>query len=404
LEVQYCKLAGKIPDAFGTMTNLAFLGLGNNGFTGVIPESFFGLSNLVVLGMDDNFLESTIDKFARFTKMQKLYIEDNLIEGQITEAMITNGWQEMVDLDASVNRMTGSLPANLFSLPALEVIDLHGNDFIGNIPEIPALDDSLFYLSLQDNSLVGNLPESIVNATRLRHLDVSANLLTLPFPSTMSQMTNLVSLHTGINGFTDHTLPDFLAGMTNLKELSMKQNSLTGEIPTFIGELRELVILDLDFNKLKGEIPLEIGNLNKLDHLLLNRNFLTGTFPASFFGLVDIDVLLLDGNELTGDAGVICNNPDVRNMTAFSTDCAEPNPEVTCTCCTICCADTDPDCNNKEWRINLDGIWEYDFQRVVYGYSTEVLPEGAKDAYTVDGNGDAPVTDVDAPVNDDERL
>lgn len=386
LELQYCKISGAIPDSMGTMTKLSFLGLGNNQLTGTIPTSFFGLSELVVLGMDDNLLEADIASFAKFTKIQKMYIEDNLINGQITEAMITDGWQAMVDLDASVNRLAGPLPSNLFSMQSLEVIDIHGNDFVGTIPAVGAIHENLFFVAVQYNSLNGNIPESISNLVNLKHLDVTANQLTLPFPSTMGQLVNMVSLYTGINGFTDHPVPDFLASMTNLRELSMKQNSLTGAIPAEIGLLTDLQVLDLDFNKLNGTIPEELGNLIEIDTLMLNRNFLTGPIPTSFFGLNDLDVLLLDGNELSGDANVICNNPAI-NTTAFSADCGSVTPEVQCSCCTICCDDSDPDCNNLDWNINLDGIWEYDFQRVVYSFSQEIMPSSAKADY-VDGGDD----------------
>jgi len=379
LELQYCKIAGAIPDTMGSMSSLSFLGLGNNLLTGSIPDSFFGLSELVVLGLDDNLLESDIANFAKFTKMQKMYIEDNLIIGEITEAVV-NGWQEMVDLDASVNRLVGSLPANLFSMSSLEVIDVHGNDFIGKIPAVGGVHENMFFFAVQDNSLTGNLPESVNNLVNLKHLDITANKMTLPFPSTMGQLTNLVSLYTGINGFTDHPVPEFLTNMTGLRELSMKQNSLTGEIPAYLGGMTELQVLDLDFNKLNGTIPEELGQLFQVDTLMLNRNFLTGTIPTSFFGLIDLDVLLLDGNELTGDATIVCNNPAV-NTTAFSADCGGETPEISCSCCTICCQDSDPDCNNLDWRINLDGIWEYDFQRVVYSFSQEVLPSEAKQDY-----------------------
>lgn len=161
----------------------------------------------------------------------------------------------MVDLDASVNRLDGGLPSNLFSMSALEVIDIHGNDFVGRVPDVGAPQESLFFFAVQDNSLTGNLPESINNLVNLRHLDVTANKMTLPFPSTMAQLSNMVSLYTGVNGFTDHPVPDFLTSMPNLRELSMKQNSLTGEIPTFLGGLNNLQVLDLDFNKLNGTIP-----------------------------------------------------------------------------------------------------------------------------------------------------
>lgn len=180
---------------------------------------------------------------------------DNLIKGQITEEMISGGWKQMVDLDVSVNRLEGPIPANIWSMGALEVMDLHGNDFLGTIPPIESVHGNLFFLALQDNSLNMQIPETINNLINLKHLDVSANQLSLPFPATMSQMKNMVSLYTGINGFGDHTVPGFIQSMTNLRELSMKQNSLTGEIPTFLGDLSNLQVLDLDFNKLKGTIP-----------------------------------------------------------------------------------------------------------------------------------------------------
>ena len=116
LELQYCNINGQIPDNIGTMQQLQFVGLGkyrkfgffmqtcdwiavekifscingliffvtlstivmksgNNQLFGAIPDSFFTLTNLVVLGLDDNMLETNIDKFRSFTKMQKLYIE-----------------------------------------------------------------------------------------------------------------------------------------------------------------------------------------------------------------------------------------------------------------------------------------------------------------------------------------
>ena len=108
--------------------------------------------------------------------------------------------------------------------------------------------------------------------------------------------------------------------------------------------------------------------------------FLTFTHFISWPTLFRTDVVLLDGNEFSGDTSVLCNIPSV-NFTVFSADC----DEIACPCCTICCTDSDPNCNNKDWRITLNGIWEYDFQRVTFQFGDEALPASAKEVYTNGG-------------------
>lgn len=179
-----------------------------------------------------------------------------MISGQVTEDSIKNGWQKMIDLDISVNRLVGPIPSNIFSsMPNLEVLDLHDNDFVGAFPEIENVHDKMMFLSVQDNSLDWKLPETISNLINLAHLDISNNNMVLPFPPSMDQMNNLLSFYAGINPFDQHPIPNFLQSLTSLKELSMKQNNLTGTIPSFIGGLTNLQVLDFDFNQLQGTIP-----------------------------------------------------------------------------------------------------------------------------------------------------
>ena len=90
---------------------------------------------------------------------------------------------------------------------------------------------------------------------------------------------------------------------------------------------------------------------------------------------------MLDGNNITGTADPICGET-AFNLTFFSADCDRPDPEVECSCCNVCCNDNNATCNNFDWRVNLDGIWEYDFQRLVYSFSQEALPADAKENYT----------------------
>jgi len=53
----------------------------------------------------------------------------------------------------------------------------------------------------------------------------------------------------------------------------------------------------------------------------------------------------------------------------FSADC----DEISCPCCTLCCQDANATCNNFDWNVNLDPIWEHDFERDVYAFSQNPL-------------------------------
>jgi len=291
LELQYCGLTGQIPEFMGNLRALTNVGFGNNLLSGPLPSSFFGLTNLELLGLDDNALTGPIGPFGALTNLKSLYLEDNRFSGELTSDLFSDGWTNIVELDLSVNILDGPLPSNLFSVTTMEVLDIHGNNFVGPIPEITVPHDNLFFLALHENKLDWRIPETINNLVNLAHLDISKNNMEIPFPSTFPEMTTLRYLFTGDNPFEDHPIPEWVASMTNLRELSMKANRLTGTIPAFIGGLTRLQVLDLDRNSLTGPIPDEIGLLTGVDTLMLNRNLLTGTIPDTFSLMNDLGKL-----------------------------------------------------------------------------------------------------------------
>jgi hypothetical protein len=81
----------------------------------------------------------------------------------------------------------------------------------------------------------------------------------------------------------------------------------------------------------------------------------------------------LDGNSLNGTADVICKDSGV-NLTHFVADCGGSKPEIVCTCCHLCCQDSNTTCNNYDWTVNLDPIWENGYRRVVYSFTKNILP------------------------------
>jgi hypothetical protein len=278
------------------MESLTDLALSNNLFNGKIPTSLTKLTALELLTLDDNILEGDVAEFGKLTSLNALYAEDAGLYGTITSEMIGN-WKEMHDLDLSGNSIGGSLPDNLFEMPRLVVLDLSGNRLTGNLPSmmIPAAaannnnnNTMLRFLSLFENQLEGGIPSTIQKLQRLQHLDLGKNTLTSTFPSELGSMTQLQYLHTNTNNFAPQPLPSFLGHLTNLEELSMKNNLLIGSIPTFISALSSLRLFDLGGNNIGGSIPKEIGHLQNLNFLLLNRNQLTGSLPddiALMYGL-----------------------------------------------------------------------------------------------------------------------
>ena len=106
-------------------------------------------------------------------------------------------------------------------------------------------------LLLSSNYLVGNLPSSLSSLTNLTNLDVYSNVLTGPIPSLMG-MTNLVYFLANSNDLTG-AIPS-LAGLTNLAYFDVHNNKLTGTIPPLTG-LISLERFSVANNQLSGELP-----------------------------------------------------------------------------------------------------------------------------------------------------
>eukprot|EP00934_Nitzschia_sp_Nitz4_P003348 Nitzschia sp. Nitz4//scaffold35_size145790//25199//27331//NITZ4_003011-RA/size145790-augustus-gene-0.129-mRNA-1//-1//CDS//3329549067//3338//frame0 len=366
INLDYNSLTGSIPSEIGDCRKLTFLSASNNNLEGDIPESIFTLTDMELFALDDCGVSGNIAYFAAFSKLEGLYLEDNLITGTLTESLVDQ-WSSLIMLDMSDNLMGSSLPASLFLLENLAVIDLHGNSFVGSLPDIVEENSALVMLALHENLLTGTIPTSIANLKALSHLDLAINELVSPIPATLGSLTDLKYLFIGENDFSGQPIPAFLQKLDNLVDLSLKSSSMTGSIPSFIGALTKLGFLDLDSNELTGPIPAEFGLLTSLDHLLLNRNNLTGTIPVTFTVLYDLDLLLIDDNSLTGTADVICSDKDIEVL-VFTADCVGDDAEIKCSCCSECCDDTNATCNNYNWRANLDPIWENDYGRDSYTY------------------------------------
>jgi hypothetical protein len=143
-----------------------------------------------------------------------------------------------------------------------------------------------------------------------------------------------------------------------------------------------------DSNELTNEIPSGFGQLTDLRHLILKQNLLTGQIPSAFGSMTSLQVLLMEQNQFQGNAAPICAatlfkvgtfvadcGKESGNSTAGNSTAGDGFPagdlasgKITCSCCSMCCDAGDVECNNWDWKGNLDPIWEYGYRRRRYSY------------------------------------
>jgi hypothetical protein len=187
---------------------------------------------------------------------------------------------------------------------------------------------------LGENNITGTLPAWTLPALNL--LDLHANLLTgalLSWPAG-GGLSNLTHLNLACNRFVGSLDSQISAKLPKLKALILSNNVLDGTIPAGLGTLR-LRILSLDSNMLAGPVPPSLLT-PALVSLRLNDNALTGAFPVerllNFTGATNttrlrLRTLRLHRTNLTGDLTALCNLPQPPSMTADLID-------MSCPCCT----------------------------------------------------------------------
>ncbi|CAA3033659.1 probable LRR receptor-like serine threonine-kinase At3g47570 [Olea europaea subsp. europaea] len=234
-------------------------------------------------------------------------------------------------LSLSENSLSGNLPSSIANgLPNLEVLYLGGNGLSGKIPASISNISKLTVLDLANNSLSGQVPMNLGNLQNLQILNLMGNKLTndpsmleLDFLTSLQNCRKLKSIRVGLNSFhgilpkslgnlsssvesfeasfcgIKGIIPNEFGNMSNLFDLDIGGNKLTGTIPKILGQLRKLQKLRLDANKLQGSVPVNICNLENLYYLDLSINQLSQQLPTCLGHLTFLREIYLDDNSLT---------------------------------------------------------------------------------------------------------
>ena len=358
-------MSGRLPPWITSLTKLKTLNLAENEFTGDLPSGMgAAMTSLETLVLEHNRFSGRLDPLIKSPSLTALYLGNNKFDGAFGTELLQS-WNNLKVLDASQNKLSGSLPAFLFATDTLLVVDLHANSFTGPLPTLTEEGCSIEFLALQQNQLSGTIGRQLEPLTRLAHLDLSVNMFTGPMPK-FESMKTLKYLYLAFNlKFTEGPIPIEYATLPHLVDLSLQSSVRVGTIPYEFEALENLVLFDLNNNMLSGSIPLQLGEMTSLQHLLLKDNKLNGTIPATFHGLTRLNTLLLDHNLITPSYDSVCD-PSLPKIQILAADCTKMSD---CSCCTTCCFATDTSCNNGTWYTDVDPIASNGYVRDSYFFS-----------------------------------
>ncbi len=95
------------------------------------------------------------------------------------------------------------------------------------------------------NKGLSDFPKEVLGKTDTTVLDLSGNSLTGALPSQIQDLTNLVELNVSNNNMTG--IPAEIGKLTKLKVLNFANNQITG-LPNELGNLKQLEVFDLRGN------------------------------------------------------------------------------------------------------------------------------------------------------------
>ena len=307
-------LTGEIPLELMGLENLVWLDLNNNHLTGTIPSELGNLANLRYLRLDNNQLTGTIPpELGMLTKLERLELSDNELSGCLPIELLSREDALRNDFDSlGLVFECAVLLAARDTLAGTAMLNWSADTPVAQwdgvkLGETP---NRLTRIVLHNKGLNGTVPESLGRLSRLTDLNLSTNELTGEIPDELGNLRNLRVLNLRTNELTGE-IPDELGNLRNLKVLNLHSNNLSGDIPDLsrIAGLEELYLPnnadhDVDGTKvggtgLTGQIPAWLNGMSNMRQLWLWGNSLSGTVP-DLSGMTSLDKLKLANNDLTG--------------------------------------------------------------------------------------------------------
>lgn len=278
------------------------LSLRRQKLTGIIPSTIGrGLRSLEILELDDNQFSGAIPFELGFflREMKKMDLSKNLLSGTIHPYFEKQ--TKLTKLILHSNQLSGTLPGGLSKLTELERIDLHDNQFEGDLSMFVDESNSLTHVDVSQNQLTG-MDHKWHNHTNLRELNLGHNRITGTIPKGLATGCPLLEKLNLQSNLLSGTIPVEFGDLIYLTELRLSNNFFNGNILNRFHAFSSIQVLELGNNRdISGTIPPQLGSLTQLERLHLHDLQLSGTVPPELARLSgSLTRLYLRENAITG--------------------------------------------------------------------------------------------------------
>ncbi|XP_031497346.1 probable LRR receptor-like serine/threonine-protein kinase IRK [Nymphaea colorata] len=299
---------GTVPQGIKALSNLQTLDLSGNGFSGNIPDDIGGCSSMWTLNFGDNVFSGVLPSSIQKINLTSFRVHKNRLNGEIPRWI--GDLKALDTLDFSSNGFSGEIPDVIGQLLALKTLNLSGNLLVGSIPESLKNCDKLSVVDFSRNRFVGKVPAWIFssgsqgshsgNTGSVEILDLSGNGFSGELPTEVGFSLNLGLLNVSGNSLGP-SIPVSIGELMVLQKLDLSKNQFGGNIPSSLGKCSSLTTLILSHNNLTGPMPSDLGNLSQLQILDLSDNNLTGQVPQQLGNLSHLQSFNISQNNFQGD-------------------------------------------------------------------------------------------------------
>ncbi|KAG2306785.1 hypothetical protein Bca52824_026533 [Brassica carinata] len=211
------------------------------------------LSELKTLTLQRNKLSGKIPSFAKLSSLQEIYLDENLFDGVEPGAFAGLTSLQILSISDNPNIAAWSFPSELVDSTSLTSVSLDNTTISGVLPDVFDSFASLQSLRLSYNNITGALPPSLAKSP-VQNLWINNQESGLTGTiEVLSGMTSLSQAWLQKNQLTG-PIPDL--SKTNLFDLQLRDNQLTGIVSPSLLPLGSLKNITLDSNKFQGPLPL----------------------------------------------------------------------------------------------------------------------------------------------------